>query len=159
VQVIRIERGDDPRKPEKVALSLKSLERDPWEGATERFPEGARLAGKVARVEPFGAFVELAPGVEGLVHISELGAGRHHHRGQAPPGLRPGAQKHAKDAVKVGESIEVRVLGVDRERRRISLGLAVAGEEDEAPTSVPAARAPASLGTLGDLLRGGGKKK
>ncbi len=168
VQVLRIEKSDDPprrggtalpgrpfaggaepsqgsaqkRKPEKIALSLKSLEKDPWVDAVERFPEGSRVPGKVARVETFGAFVELAPGIEGLVHVSELGKN----------------VKHARQAVKPGDPVEVTVLGVDRERRRISLSLGGAATGEPGETYVPPAP-PQRLGTFGDLLKGSGKQQ
>ena len=136
VAVLRIEKSDDPRKPEKVALSLKSLEKDPWDDVVERFPEGARLAGTVARVEPFGAFVELAPGIEGLVHVTELGR----------------RVSHPREVVKPGQAVNVTVLGVERDRRRISLALATgdSAEDDAVP---PPPRAPERLGTFGDLLK------
>src|SRR5262249_9325500 len=98
VQVLKIDKTGDARRPEKIWLSLKSLAEDPWAKVPERFPEGARATGKVTRVEPFGAFVELAPGVEGLVHVSELGGGRRVH--------------HAREVVKPGAALEVVVLGV-----------------------------------------------
>jgi small subunit ribosomal protein S1 len=139
VAVLRIEKSDDKRQPEKISLSIKSLERDPWDDVAERFPEGTRVNGTVARVEPFGAFVEVAPGIEGLVHISELGAGRR--------------ISHAREVAKPGQAVAVTVLGVDRERHRLSLSMAAEGE-DEAPAQLP--RAPERLGTLADLL---GQKK
>jgi small subunit ribosomal protein S1 len=141
VQVIKLEKSDDPRRPEKIALSLKSLERDPWQDVAERFPEGARFAGTVARVETFGAIVELGPGVDGLLHVSELGAGR--------------PLKHAREAVKVGQAVRVTVLAVDRERRRISLGLAEPGDDDAPP---PPSGSPQKLGTFADLLQRGKKR-
>jgi small subunit ribosomal protein S1 len=136
VQILKIEKSDDPKRPERISLSLKSLEKDPWGDASERFPEGARLRGKVTRVESFGAFVELAVGVEGLVHISELGGGR--------------PLKHAREAVKVGHEVEVIVTAVDRERRRLSLAMAPPGDAEDV-AHAPAA--PRSLGTFGDLLQ------
>jgi small subunit ribosomal protein S1 len=143
VQVMRVEKRDDPRRPEQVSFSLKSLERDPWEDAAGQFPAGTAVRGQVTRAEPFGAFVQLAPGVEGLVHISELGAGR--------------PLRHAREAVKPGDGIDVVVLALEPDKRRISLGLAgheaVVDEEGRAA----AARASGSsggLGTLGDLLKG-----
>jgi small subunit ribosomal protein S1 len=78
-------------------------------------------------------FVEISPGLEGLLHVSELGS----------------AVKHPRQAVKVGQSIEVTVAGVDRERRRLSLGLAAAGGGDE---ESPPPAVPPGFGTLGDLL-------
>ncbi len=76
VQVIKIEKGKDEKKPERISLSRRSLERDPWKDVAAQFPEGTELHGKVMRTESFGAFVEIAPGVEGLLHISEIGGGR-----------------------------------------------------------------------------------
>jgi small subunit ribosomal protein S1 len=137
VQILKIEKSDDPRRPEKISLSLKSLEHDPWEGAAERFPEGARLKGTVVRVEQYGAFVEVTPGVEGLIHISELGGGK--------------PLKHAREAVRPGAAVEVTVLTVDTERRRLSLSLATGDSAEEAEVARPTA--PRSLGTLGDLLK------
>jgi small subunit ribosomal protein S1 len=143
VQVLRLEKTDDPKRPERVALSLKSLERDPWADAKERFPEGAKMLGTVARVETFGAFVELAPGIEGLIHVSELGQGKH--------------VRHAKEVVKPGQSLEVLVLSVDPAQRRLSLGLGT--REDNTGSASDAPRAPTSLGTFGDLLSKSTKKK
>jgi small subunit ribosomal protein S1 len=142
VQILKIEKSDDPKRPERISLSLKSLEKDPWDDARERFPEGARLHGKVTRVESFGAFVEVAPGVEGLVHISELGGGR--------------PLKHAREAAAIGQPFDVIVTAVDRERRRLSLAPAPAGDAEDAAA---APVAPKSLGTLGDLLKQKPKQK
>jgi small subunit ribosomal protein S1 len=143
VQIVKMEKSDDPKRPEKISLSLKSLERDPWSDVVERFPEGVRLRGKVVKVESFGAFVELAPGVEGLLHVSEMAGEKR--------GMRD-----ARQGAKVGDTVEVTVMSIDRERRRISLTPAVAGEENEAPM----AREPApKLGTFADLLNKGKKKK
>jgi small subunit ribosomal protein S1 len=139
VQVVRIEKSDDPKRPEKVALSLKSLERDPWAEVDKRFPEGMRAAGTVARLETFGAFVEVAPGVEGLVHVSELGQKRH--------------VRHAKEVLKLGQRLEVMVLAVDADKRRLSLGLADAREDEEAAPGQPASAPSTGFGTLGDLLK------
>ncbi len=140
VQILKMEKGDDPKRPEKISLSLKSLERDPWSDARERFPEGARLPGTVTRVEQFGAFVELAPGIEGLVHISELAQGKH--------------LRHAKDAVKPGQPLDVLVLEVDTDKHRISLSL-VSKDDDGGGAPVSSGPAP-KLGTFADLLK---KKK
>jgi len=138
VQILRIEKTDDPKRPERISLSLKSMEQDPWEDVAARFPSGTRIAGKVTRIEVFGAFVELAPGIEGLVHIGELSAGK--------------PVRNARELTKVGATLEVTVLALDRERRRISLGVGertdVVSQED-----LDAARAPAKLGTLGDLFK------
>jgi small subunit ribosomal protein S1 len=157
VQVLRIEerpvenRRDDKksRSGVQITLSLKSLERDPWDDAAAALPPGTTLRGKVMRAEPFGAFIEVAPGVEGLIHISELGAGRH--------------LQHAREVVKSGAELDVTVLSIDKERRRISLGLASDEErvDDEGRAAVIRAAAPAGagkpgggMGTFGELLQG-----
>jgi small subunit ribosomal protein S1 len=150
VQVIRIDRSErgtsgEGKRTEQVALSLKALEEDPWETAAARFPEGSRVRGTVTRVTTFGAFVELAPGVEGLVHVSELGAA-----GQSA--------RQARVTVKPGEPLDVTVLAVDRERRRLSLSTSPPEEalDDEARAVVQRNAAPAQggkLGTLADLFK------
>jgi small subunit ribosomal protein S1 len=146
VQVMRVEKRDDPRRPEQVSFSLKALERDPWQDAAAQFPAGTFVRGQVTRAEPFGAFVQLSPGVEGLVHISELA-------GDAPSRQL----RHARDAVKPGDAIEVVVLAVEPDKRRISLGLATREERVDDEGRAAAARASgrgSGLGTLGDLLGG-----
>jgi small subunit ribosomal protein S1 len=142
VQVTRLEKRDDERRPEQVSLSLKALEADPWDDAVAQFQAGALVRGTVRRTEPFGAFVEIAPGVEGLLHVSELGGGK--------------PLRHAKDAAKPGDALDLVVLSIDRERRRVSLGLAsnVDHVDDEGRAAANRAAAPSGLGTLGDLLKG-----
>ncbi|MBT8762813.1 30S ribosomal protein S1 [Desulfohalobiaceae bacterium Ax17] len=98
----------DPEE-KKVSLGLKQLVPDPWANITERFPEGAKLTGKVTNLVDYGAFVELDSGVEGLVHISEMSWTR--------------KLRHPSQMVKVGDEVEVVILGVDAERKRISLGM------------------------------------
>jgi len=141
VQILRIEKTDDPKRPERISLSLKSMARDPWDGLDVQFPTGTQVAGKVVRIEPFGAFVELAPGVEGLVHASELGAGKQ--------------VRHPREVCKVGDSLTVTVLALDHERRRISLGVGERGDvvTQEDMDRARAVAGPGRLGTLGDLLR------
>jgi small subunit ribosomal protein S1 len=122
---------------DRISLSLKALGDDPWNTSTAKLAEGQRVKGTITRLQPFGAFVEIAPGVEGLVHISELGAGRRIN--------------HPKEVVSVGQQVEATVLAIDHERRRLSLSLA--SSNDAAPDEVAAVkRAPDKLGTFGDLL-------
>jgi small subunit ribosomal protein S1 len=141
VQVLKVEKTGDARRPERISLSLKSLERDPWEDVRTRFPAGTQLTGKVVRVESFGAFVELVPGLEGLVHTSELALGKQ--------------VRHARELCKPGDRLVVTVLALDHERRRISLGVGersdVVSQEDL--DAARAAAGPARFGTLGDILR------
>ena len=140
VAVLKIEPGE---KGERISLSLKALASDPWGETAAHLVEGARVRGKVTRLQPFGAFVEIAPGVEGLVHISELGAGRRIN--------------HPREVVSVGQEVEAVVLSVDHERRRIALSMA-SSSDGSAEDVAEAARAakthiPTRLGTLGDLLK------
>jgi small subunit ribosomal protein S1 len=137
VAVLKIEPGD---KGERISLSLKALANDPWRETAASLVEGARIKGKITRLSPFGAFVELAPGVEGLVHISELGAGRRIN--------------HPKEVVSVGQDVEATILTIDPERRRIGLSLTSANDgtaEDVA--QVAKSNAPAKFGTFADLLK------
>ena len=97
------------REARKIALGLKQLNPDPWTAAAEKYSQGARVKGKVARVADFGAFVELEPGVEGLIHVSEMSWSKKN--------VKPA------DILKTGEVVEVVVLGVNAADRRIALGL------------------------------------
>ncbi len=144
VQIIRIERAADDKRGERISLSRKALERDPWNDAPERFPERSIVHGKVVRLETFGAFVELEPGLDGLLHISEIGSNS---------GRR---LQHAREALSVGQELSVRILGVDTARHRISLGLGDGSEshpDDDLPE--PPRAAPAgTFGSLGDFFKG-----
>ncbi len=97
------------RDKERVSLGLKELLPDPWESAAERFPVGARVLGKVVSVTDYGAFVELEPGIEALIHISEMTWSRR--------------MKHPSKVVKPGDQVEAVVLAVIPKDRRISLGI------------------------------------
>jgi small subunit ribosomal protein S1 len=94
---------------ERVSLGIKQIMPDPWTKATESYPVGARLHGKVVSVTDYGAFVELEKGVEGLIHVSEMSWSKR--------------AVHPSKVVNVGDAVEVQVLGVDEGNRRISLGL------------------------------------
>lgn len=100
----------------KISLSLKAVQRDPWFDAAEALAVGAVVPGKVTKTSKFGAFVEVAPGVEGLVHISELAD----HRVNT-----------AEEVVSAGQQVSVKVLGVDKKAKRISLSIAQAKQESE----------------------------
>ncbi|MEW6378123.1 MAG: 30S ribosomal protein S1 [bacterium] len=92
---------------QRISLTLKHTQADPWLTVSQRYQEGAWLQGTVVRLTEFGAFVELEPGVDGLVHISNLNAEQH--------------VKHPKEVVEIGQKVDVRVLKVDEQGRRISL--------------------------------------
>ena len=94
---------------QKVSLGLKQLVPDPWQDITARFPEGSHHVGKVTNLVDYGVFVELEPGVEGLVHISEMSWTR--------------KLRHPSQMVHQGDEVEVVILGVDSEKKRISLGM------------------------------------
>ena len=147
-QVLKIERDASGRS--RIALSLRALAQDPWAEVPGRFPVGTDLRGTVRRLEPFGAFVEIAPGVEGLVHISEMALDRR--------------LSHARQAAEIGEEIDVTVLSVDLAKRRIGLSMTARARDSRARDQAAEARETAdlvartnaespSLGTFADLLR------
>jgi small subunit ribosomal protein S1 len=141
VAVLRVDQTDNPKHPEKIALSLRALAKNPWTDADRQFAVGTRVKGRVTRVQPFGAFVELAPGLEGMVHISELGAGRR--------------ITHPNEVLNAGDEVEATVLSVDLDKRRIGLSLDPARQGTAEPSPQPAdyAKPSQGMGTLGDLLR------
>lgn len=97
------------RAKERISLGLKQALPDPWQRAAERYAEGARVIGRVVSITDYGAFIELEPGVEGLIHVSEMTWSRR--------------LKHPSKVVKVGDEVETVVLGVQPRERRISLGI------------------------------------
>ena len=104
VQVIRF----NP-ETQRISLGMKQLEADPWEGVELKYPAGARFRGRVTNITDYGAFVELEPGVEGLVHVSEMS--------WTKKNVHPGK------IISTSQEVEVMVLDVDPQKRRISLGL------------------------------------
>ena len=104
VQIIRIN-----RETQRISLGMKQLEADPWEGAAAKYPVGGVFPGRVTNITEYGAFVELEPGIEGLVHVSEMS--------WTKKNVHPGK------IVSTSQEVDVKVLEVDEEKRRISLGL------------------------------------
>ncbi len=104
VQVIRF----NP-ETQRISLGMKQLEADPWEGVELKYPVGAKFVGRVTNITDYGAFIELEPGVEGLVHVSEMS--------WTKKNVHPGK------IVSTSQEVEVVVLDVDKDKRRISLGL------------------------------------
>ncbi|MBA2620604.1 MAG: 30S ribosomal protein S1, partial [Acidobacteria bacterium] len=104
VKILKLDRERD-----KVALGYKQLLADPWSTVTEVYPVNSKLIGKVSSVTDYGAFIELEPGVEGLVHVSEMSWSK---RSKSP-----------KKLLNAGEEVDVQVLGIDTNERRISLGM------------------------------------
>jgi small subunit ribosomal protein S1 len=98
----------DPEK-QRISLSMKQLQPHPWDAVAEKYKLGQRVTGTVTRTSDFGAFVELEPGIEGLIHISEMAWGKKVHK--------------ASDVVKPGEQVEAVILSIHLPERRMSLGL------------------------------------
>ncbi len=107
VQILRIDLSDPVKR--RIAVGLKQLQPHPWDAVPERFHVGDKVTGTVTRDADFGAFVELAPGVEGLIHISEMAWGK--------------KVRKPSDIVKVGDAVETVILAIDTETKRIGLGL------------------------------------
>ncbi len=108
VQVIRFN-----AETQRISLGMKQLEADPWEGVSAKYPMGAKFVGRVTNITDYGAFVELEPGIEGLVHVSEMS--------WTKKNIHPGK------IVSTSQEVEVMVLDVDEQKRRISLGLKQCG--------------------------------
>lgn len=129
----------------KFSFSLKDAMPDPWERVVEAYPIGSFHSGTVSRLAPFGAFVTLKEGVDGLIHISKLGAGRRIN--------------HPREVVKEGQTVEVKVEAVDAGQRKLSLSLAEISraEAEEAATineyNQQAKETPQNMGSLGDILK------
>jgi len=154
-QVVKVAETTDSRGRRQVGLSLKALATDPWTTVAERFPVGTSVAGTVRRLESFGAFVEIAPAIEGLIHISKIVTDRR--------------LSHPRQALSIGQTVEVTVLAVDPQQRRLSLSM-VERAKTERDANERAERAeekraleeinrPRSLGTFADLLADAKKKK
>ncbi len=130
---------------DRFSFSLKDVLPDPWEGIKDRYSDGSVHEGEVARLAKFGAFVTLEPGVDGLVHISELGKGR--------------KVNHPREVLENRQKIKVKIVSIDIEKRRISLSIfsneRVDEEGDEDPKNfLDNQNASGSFGTLGDLIKG-----
>ncbi|MGZ4400428.1 MAG: 30S ribosomal protein S1 [Gaiellaceae bacterium] len=120
-QKVRVKVLDIDRDRQRISLGLKQTQTDPWQQVLESYREGDVVEGRVTKVVTFGAFVEILPGVEGLVHISELAA---HH------------VENPREVVSQGDAVNVLILEVDAERRRLSLSLKRV-EEGTAPLPRP----------------------
>jgi small subunit ribosomal protein S1 len=131
-------------KNNKFSFSLRDTQTDPWNKVGSIYKEGQQHTGVVSRLAPFGAFITLEDGIDGLLHISKLGEGKR--------------IAHPQDILKVGEQIQVSIEKIDLEERRISL--VPSGQETDAGAKSYTDTPPSSgLGTLGDLLKASQKKK
>ena len=100
---------------EKISLGMKQTEQDPWMSLPQKYPVGTRITGKVRNLTSFGAFVEIEPGIDGLIHISDMSWTKR--------------VQHPSEVVKKGDTVDVLILNVDAENKRISLGLKQAQED------------------------------
>ncbi|HEY0880331.1 MAG TPA: S1 RNA-binding domain-containing protein [Archangium sp.] len=136
VEIIRLEDAepnspDKSKRKDRITLSMRRLLEDPFKKLIESLKEGEQLKGKVVRLQPFGAFVELSPGVDGLIHISAMSDRR---------------IAHPRDVLEVGQEIEVKVEKIDENEKRIGLRLVkdgVAVGEGVATSSAPQGEQPA----------------
>lgn len=129
---------------DKFSFSLKDVLPDPWAGIRSKYPEGSLHTGKVARLEAFGAFVTLEPGIDGLVHVSELGKGKR--------------VKHAREVLEKNQTVKVKIGRIDEKQKRLSLLMASdaedSEEEDYRGRLAPAGKGSSgAFGTLGDMIR------
>ena len=133
---------------DRITLSIKETLADPWDAAAAKLSSGTIITGTVVRLAPFGAFVNLEPGVDGLVHISKLGKGRRIH--------------HPREVLEEGQELEVQVESVDTDEKRISLAPSdyESPEDDQAKEDTIVKdfkkikkEKSGSMGTLGDILQ------
>jgi small subunit ribosomal protein S1 len=147
VKVLKVEPGDGGARP-KIGLSLRALAADPWGAAREQFVVGATVRGTVRRLENFGAFVEIAPGLDGLVHVSKMALDRR--------------IAHPRQVVNIGDEIDVTVMAIDPEKRRLSLSMVEQARKEqdagkvearqEEQAAVAQVNERKTLGTFADLL-------
>jgi small subunit ribosomal protein S1 len=133
----------------RISLSLKKTLSDPWNEVPAKYSEGTFHTGTVVRLMKFGAFINLGPGIDGLIHISKLGKGKR--------------IAHPGEVVNVGQTIEVRIDAIDGDQKRISLSIPEAESQGDASRKTEKEsgedyreyvdKAPASLGSLGDIMK------
>ncbi len=133
---------------DRISLSLRETTENPWDQVMTKYPVGSIHQGKVSRLAAFGAFVTLEPGIDGLLHISKLGAGRRIH--------------HPREVLEAGQELTVKIESIDSAQKRLALTPEdyVAKEStNEHYTPPPVTREATSMGTFGDLLKSQTKKK
>jgi small subunit ribosomal protein S1 len=129
--VLKVDRDD-----EKISLGMKQIEEDPWLALPVKYPIGTRVSGKVRNLTSFGAFVEIEPGIDGLIHISDMSWTKR--------------IQHPSEVLRKADEVEVVVLGVDPENKRISLGLKQTADD---PWDDLAKRYVAGLEAQGKVVR------
>jgi small subunit ribosomal protein S1 len=134
---------------DRISLSLRETMANPWDAVETNYPVGSIHQGVVSRLADFGAFVTLAPGIDGLLHISKLGAGRRIH--------------HPREVLAVGQELTVKIESIDAAQKRIALApedyVAKEQPDREQYTPPPASKEASSMGTFADLLKSQMKKK
>ena len=122
------------REKERVSLGLKQKTRNPWDDVVAKYPKGSKVKGKVVNLMPYGAFVEIETGVEGLIHVSEMSWTKRINK--------------ASDVLSIGEEVEAVVLEIDRDSRKISLGLR---QKERNPWEVLAEKYPVGRHIVGKV--------
>ena len=123
---------------ERFSLGIKQLQPDPWETLSERTPVGSRVKGKVTKVTDFGAFVEIEPGIEGLVHVSELKDER---------------VENPRDVVQDGQDVEVKIIDINTQDRKVALSMkALLHEGEDDYREYLRKQAEGSKARLGDVM-------
>jgi len=133
---------------DRISLSLRETTENPWDQVLTKYPVGSVHQGRVSRLADFGAFVTLEPGIDGLLHISKLGAGRRIH--------------HPREVLAAGQELTIRIESIDTAQKRLALAPEdyVAKESaEEKYTPPPVTKESTSMGTFGDLLKSQVKKK
>jgi small subunit ribosomal protein S1 len=122
---------------EKFSLGLKQLDRNPWEALPEKYPVGTKIQGKVTSVADFGVFVEVEPGIEGLVFASEVGKD----------------VENLREVVKVGDEVEALIVRIEPSEQKIALSIrAIEEKEEREAIDRVAAQARSQTATLGDRM-------
>jgi small subunit ribosomal protein S1 len=129
---------------ERFSLGIKQAQPDPWTTLSERHPVGSRVKGKVTKVTDFGAFVEIEPGIEGLVHVSEMKDER---------------VENPRDVVKEGDEIDVKVIDMDLQERKVALSIKALGREGDDDYREYLRRQGDGRARLGDLMEKFNRRK
>jgi small subunit ribosomal protein S1 len=122
---------------ERFSLGIKQLQQDPWETLSERTPVGSRVKGKITKLTDFGAFVEVEPGIEGLVHVSEIKEER---------------VENPRDVLAEGQEVEVKVIDINSQDRKIALSMKALLHEGDDYREYMKKQAEGSRARLGDVM-------
>ena len=146
-QKVRVSIKDIDLEKKRISLSLKALSQDPWETALSLLQPNQIVKGQVVRIASFGVFVQVLPGIDGLVHVSELSKDRR--------------VNNPRELVTEGQEVVVKILKIDPESKRVSLSMQTEEDDTDWQEELGKSRKSSSghMGTLGDLLRGQVKKK